>query len=185
MSDNYRQVMAEVDRRVNALIAKGLTDIDATSQVFREDRELYQRYARASAEAPAITPESARESVRESAEPNGIEREVMRRAEALVRKEAGLSYGEAVSQTFRDHPELYLQYVTQDSVEPAADRPLSAAPAPVVKAPTEPRASEMARFIPEAVMVEVLKTAGHLAHGNYAQGLQYLTNTLREIRGVG
>ena len=55
MSDNYEVVMQEVDRRVNALIAKGLTEIDATSKVFRDDRQLYEKYTQASAEAPERT----------------------------------------------------------------------------------------------------------------------------------
>jgi hypothetical protein len=54
-----------------------------------------------------------------------------------------------------------------------------------MRSSTEKRAGDMVRFIPESLQVEVLKTAGHLAQGNYAQGLQYLTNTLREIRGIG
>jgi hypothetical protein len=83
MSDNYEVVMQEVDRRVAALVQKGLSEVDATSKVFRDDRELYQRYANASAEAP----ERTAPTTRLSAEPMGAQAEVMRRGEALGRSQ--------------------------------------------------------------------------------------------------
>jgi hypothetical protein len=110
MADNYEVVMQEVDRRVNALIAKGLTEIDATSKVFRDDRELYQRYAQASAEAPERTAPTPRLS----AAPTGAQAEVMRRGEALA-KSAGVSLNDAVATVLNSDPALYARYAKGDS----------------------------------------------------------------------
>jgi hypothetical protein len=53
-----------------------------------------------------------------------------------------------------------------------------------IAVPAEKRASTPAQFIPAELQAEILKTADHLCRDNYVQGMHYLTNTLREIRGV-
>jgi hypothetical protein len=115
-----------------------------------------------------------------SAEPNGIEAEVMKRAEALVRKEAGLSYAEALSEVFSGAPELYTAYTQQGDTEPTADRPPSVAPAPVGKAPTE---KGMSAFIPPSLQYELMKTAAALSPGDYQKGMKGIEAALQEIRG--
>jgi len=50
-----------------------------------------------------------------SIEPTGAQAEVMKRAEALMAKSAGLNFADALGQVVRDDPELYQRYAKQDS----------------------------------------------------------------------
>jgi hypothetical protein len=61
------------------------------------------------------TPEPIAQAPRLAAEPCGVEAEVLRRADVLIAKSAGLSMTEAVSEVFRDDPGLYVAYTKQDS----------------------------------------------------------------------
>jgi hypothetical protein len=111
MANNYDVVMQEVDRRIAALVHKGLSEVDATSKVFRDDGELYQRYAKASAEAPERTASAPRLS----AEPTGAQADVLRKAESLVSKSTGVSLNDAVATVLNSDAALYERYRKQDS----------------------------------------------------------------------
>jgi hypothetical protein len=176
MANNYREVMAEVDRRVAALVQKGLSEVDATSTVFRDDRELYAKYTKASAEAP----ERPTQAPRLDAAPTGLEREVLRKADVLITKSAGLSMAEAISEVFRDNPELYAKYAKGDTPAPTVpDRPQSSPPAPVTKAQTT---AGLSAFIPTSLQAELMKSAAHVSPGNYVKGLAAIEAALVELR---
>jgi hypothetical protein len=63
----------------------------------------------------------------------------MQRAEALIAKSAGLSFGEAVSKVCHDDPDLYRAYTQHSAGTPTADTP----PAPVVKVVQHPLADDL------------------------------------------
>jgi hypothetical protein len=220
-------VYTEIQKRAAVLQAKDsrLSSMDAEAQVLR-DPELYRRYV----EEASTPPEPAAQAPRLDAEPSRVEAEVLRRADSLIAKSVGLSVTEAISEVFRDDPELYVQYVKSDTSAPtfadqllgyelegvyplvnalmstlrgiadvsagdkgskiqAALSEFSAAVLRVagqagIAVPAEKRASTPAQLIPAELQAEILKTAGHLCRDNYVQGMHYLTNTLREIRGA-
>jgi hypothetical protein len=107
-------VYEEIAKRAQVLQTKDprLTSMDAEAQVLR-DPELYKRYVQES----STPPERTAQAPRLSAEPTGTqaEAEVLRRADSLIAKSAGLSVTEAISEVFRDNPELYVAYSKQDS----------------------------------------------------------------------
>jgi hypothetical protein len=107
-----QSVYAEIQKRAQALQVKDprLSIVDAEAQALR-DPELYKRYVQEASRQPERTAQAPRLVD----EPSGIEAEILRRADTLITKSAGMSYTEALSETFRASPELYEQYVKQDS----------------------------------------------------------------------
>lgn len=136
---DYDAVLQEVDTRVNALIAKGLSEVDALSKVFAADRQLYEQYAKAAATPPARTAQAPRLS----GEPVGVEAEVLKRAEALVRQSAGLSMADAISDTFRDDADLYRRYTMSHTEASDVDKVEEQAPPPQMIIKTHPLAPDL------------------------------------------
>jgi hypothetical protein len=108
-------VYTEIQKRAQALQAKDprLSTMEAEAVVLR-DHELYKRYVQES----STPPERTAQAPRLDAEPTGAQAEVMRRAESVIAKSAGLSYADAIGEVFRDDPELYVEYAKGDTPAP-------------------------------------------------------------------
>jgi hypothetical protein len=170
MVENYRQVMAEVERRVSGLVAKSadLSEADALGAVFKADPQLYARYREASAAEPP--PPAPRTRTTPTLTP--VEQEIETRTRQVLAKSAGLSQMDALAEVMKD-PELYARYRQQgETPTPSPEAPVPA---------WEPPDPSLTKFIPRDVQQAVVKAAAALSPGDYRRGLARVCERLTAL----
>lgn len=113
----YERVMADVEQRASELIAKSaapLSQSEAISKLFRDDRQLYERY-QAAVRAKAREPGGWVDQRPTPPAPTGAEAEVQKRATSLQDRTPGLSTRDAYGQVFHTDPTLYATYKAEGS----------------------------------------------------------------------